>query len=153
MAGKKKKGPPDEVVNRKARRQYEILETLEAGIALQGTEVKALRAGLVSLAEAFVRSGTDGLWLEGAHFGEYVHANVHNHEPMRKRRLLVHKAEALKMHQKLKEKGLTMIPLRMYFSGRWAKVEIALGRGRRLHDKREVMKDRDAKREMRKHTR
>lgn len=153
MAGKKKIKPPEEVVNRKAKREYEILETLEAGISLMGTEVKALRMGLVSLAEAYVRSAPDGLWLEGAHFGEYVHANQHNHPPMRKRQLLVHKLEAFKMHQKLKEKGLTMIPLRMYFSGRWAKVEIALGRGRRLHDKREVIKDREAEREMRRHNR
>lgn len=149
MAGKKKHALPEEVVNRKAKREYEILETLEAGICLLGTEVKALRGGLVSLAEAYVRSAADGLWLEGAHFGEYVHANVHNHPAMRKRRLLVHKGEALRMHQKLKEKGLTMIPLRMYFSGRWAKVEIALGRGRRLHDKREVIKEREAQRDLR----
>ncbi|MDP7062495.1 MAG: SsrA-binding protein SmpB [Planctomycetota bacterium] len=153
MAGKKKSKPPEEVVNRKAKREYEILETLEAGISLMGTEVKVLRAGLVSLAEAYIKAAPDGLWLEGAHFGEYVHANVHNHPAMRKRRLLVHKSEALRLNQKLKEKGLTIIPLRMYFSGRWAKVEIALGRGRRLHDKRQVIKDREAKRDIRKHMR
>jgi SsrA-binding protein len=153
MAAKKKHTLPEEVVNRKAKREYEILETLEAGICLMGTEVKALRGGLVSLAEAFVRSTPEGLWLEGAHFGEYVHAHQNNHPALRKRRLLVHKMEAFKMHQKLKEKGLTMIPLRMYFSGRWAKVEIALGRGRRMHDKREVIKNREAEREVRRHNR
>ncbi|MCP4091949.1 MAG: SsrA-binding protein SmpB [Planctomycetes bacterium] len=151
MAGKKKSKPPEEVVNRKAKREYEILETLEAGIELMGTEVKALRGGLVSLAEAYVKATPNGLVLEGAHFGEYVHANVHNHPAMRSRRLLVHKSEAFKLNQKLKEKGLTMIPMRMYFSGRWAKVEIALGRGRRLHDKRQVIKDREAKRDIRRH--
>jgi SsrA-binding protein len=153
MAGKKKNAAPEAVVNRKAKRAYDIIETLEAGIVLVGTEVKSLRAGLVSLAEAYVRADKDGLWLEGAHFGEYAQGNVHNHEPVRRRQLLVHKVQARKMQQKLKEKGLTMVPLRMYFSGRWAKVEIALGRGRRLHDKRALIKDREAKREVRRHSR
>lgn len=151
MSGKKKTNEFEAVVNRKAKREYEILETLEAGIALQGTEVKALRAGRVSLDEAFVKPQEDGLWLERSHFGEYSNGNVHNHEPMRSRRLLVHKAESRKWLQRVKEKGLTLIPLRIYFSGRHAKVEIALGRGRNVHDKREVVKDREAKREMRRH--
>lgn len=152
MSGKKKQADFEAVVNRKAKREYEILESLEAGIALLGTEVKALRAGRVSLAEAFVRAKPDGLWLEQSHFGEYSNGNVHNHEPLRPRRLLVHKAEARKWLQRVREKGLTLIPLRMYFSGRYAKVEIALGRGRNLHDKRQVVKDREAKREMRRAT-
>lgn len=153
MAGKKKDAPPEAVVNRKARREYDILETLEAGIALQGTEVKSLRAGQVSLAEAYIRADRSGLWLEGSHFGEYAQGNVHNHEPVRRRQLLVHRSEAMRLQQRVKEKGLTMIPMRIYFKGRWAKVEIALGRGRRLHDKRESIKERDAKREMRRHLR
>lgn len=152
MSGKKKQAEFEAVVNRKAKREYEILETLEAGIALLGTEVKSLRAGRVSLAEAFVRAKADGLWLESAHFGEYSNGNVHNHEPLRSRRLLVHKSEARKLLQRVKEKGLTLIPLKMYFSGRFAKVEIALGRGRNIHDKRQVVKDREAQREMRRYS-
>ncbi len=151
MAAKKKKTEFESVLNRKAKREYEILDSLEAGIALLGTEVKALRAGRVSLNESFVRARADGLWLERAHFGEYAHGNLHNHEPLRSRRLLVHKAEARKWLQRVKEKGLTIVPLRMYFHGRYAKVEIVLGKGRKLHDKRQVIKEREAQREMRRH--
>ncbi|MHC4839253.1 MAG: SsrA-binding protein [Planctomycetota bacterium] len=115
------------IVNRKARREYEVLETLEAGIALVGTEVKSMRAGQVSLNEAFIRARRDGLWLEQAHFGEYAQGNLHNHEPLRPR-------------------------LKLYFKGKWAKVELGLGRGRKLHDKREVVKSREAAREIRRHT-
>lgn len=139
------------VENRRARHRYEILEVLEAGIALQGTEVKALRAGQVSLAEAYVKARRDGLWLEQAHFAEYAQGNVHNHEAVRPRQLLVHKKERVKIEQRAKEKGLTLVPLRMYFHGRWAKVEIALARGKRTQDKRETTKERDAKRDMRRH--
>jgi len=153
MSGKKKQAEFEAVINRKAKREYEIIETLEAGISLLGTEVKSLRAGRVSLAEAYVRAKTSGLWLESAHFGEYSNGNVNNHEPLRSRQLLVHKAEGLKLLQRVKEKGLTLIPLRMYFSGKNAKVEIALGRGRNLHDKRQVVKDRDAERDLRRATR
>ncbi len=140
------------IVNRKARREYEVLETLEAGIALVGTEVKSLRAGQVSLNEAFIRARRDGLWLEQAHFGEYAQGNLHNHEPLRPRRLLVHRAEQLRLLQRSKEKGLTLVPLKLYFKGKWAKVELGLGRGRKLHDKREVVKSREAAREIRRHT-
>jgi len=151
MAGNRPDKPEEAVINRRARRQYEFLETLETGIALQGTEVKALRAGQVSLAEAFVRVRKDGLWLEQAHFAEYHQGNVHNHEPVRPRRLLVHRKEIAKLEQKVKEKGLTLVPVRMYFHGRWAKVEIALARGRQLHDKRAQTRERDAQKEMRRH--
>ena len=152
MSGKKKQADFEAVVNRKAKREYEILETLEAGISLLGTEVKSLRAGRVSLAEAYVKPRRTGLWLEGAHFGEYSNGNVHNHEPLRSRQLLVHKAEGRKLLQRVKEKGLTLIPLKIYFSGKNAKVEIALGRGRNVHDKRQVVKDREAQREMRRYS-
>ena len=114
--------------------------------------MKALRAGRVSLDESFVRAKADGLWLERAHFGEYANGNVHNHEPLRPRQLLVHKVEARKWLQRVKEKGLTVVPLRIYFQGRYAKVEIALGRGRKLHDKRQVLKEREAQREIRRHS-
>ena len=152
MAQKKKDKPPPTVENRRARRAYEVLDTLEAGIALQGTEVKALRAGQVSIAEAFVKAKRDGLWLEQAHFGEYAQGNVHNHEAVRPRQLLVRRSERLKLEQRVKEKGFTLVPMRMYFKGRWAKVEIAVARGRSTHDKRAHVKDRDAKRDMARYT-
>jgi SsrA-binding protein len=151
MAGNRPDKPAEAVVNRRARHLYEFLEVLETGIALEGTEVKALRAGQVSLAEAFVRVRPDGLWLEQAHFAEYAQGNVHNHEAVRPRRLLVHRKEAAKLQQKVKEKGLTLVPVRMYFKGRWAKVEIALARGRQLHDKRAQVRDRDAQKDIRRH--
>ncbi len=139
----------DLVRNRKARHQYEILETLEAGIALVGSEVKSVRAGRVSLEEAFVRAKPDGLWLEKARIDEYDQASRLNHDPMRPRRLLVHRDEMRRLTQKVKEKGLTLVPLRMYLKGPRVKVEIALGKGRRTHDKREVLKRREAERDVR----
>ncbi|KAA3607999.1 MAG: SsrA-binding protein SmpB [Planctomycetota bacterium] len=139
----------DVVVNRRARRNYEILDKLEAGIALSGTEVKTLRTGQVSLAEAYVKVRKDGLWLVGAHIDEYEKGSVFNHEPTRDRRLLVHAREMAKLTQKAKEKGLTLVPLRLYFRGKWAKVEIGLGRGRKLHDKREHLKKRESQRDLR----
>jgi len=151
MAQKKGKAAQEAIVNRKARREFEILETVEAGLSLVGTEVKSLRNGQVSLNEAFVRARHDGLWLEQAHFAEYVQGNLNNHEPLRPRRLLVHRNELLRLLQKTKEKGLTLIPLKVYFQGRWAKMELGLGRGRKLHDKRQVVKDREASREIRRH--
>ncbi|RMH03176.1 MAG: SsrA-binding protein SmpB [Planctomycetota bacterium] len=133
----------DVAVNRRARRNYEILDTLEAGLALSGTEVKTLRAGRISLEEAYVKVVGGGLWLVGAHIAEYEQGNQFNHEPTRPRRLLVHRRELRKWHQRAREKGLTMIPLRVYFRGRWAKVEVALARGRRRHDKRQEMRKRE----------
>jgi SsrA-binding protein len=151
MAQKKAKAAHEAIVNRKARREYEILEDLEAGIALVGTEVKSLRSGQVSLNEAYIKARKDGLWLEQAHFAEYTEGNMHNHDPLRPRRLLVHRAEQLRLLQKSKEKGLTLIPLKVYFKGRWAKVELGLGKGRKLHDKRQVVKEREASRDIRRH--
>ncbi len=138
--------------NRKARRDYEVLDRLEAGLALRGTEVKSVRAGRISLAEAYVKVRGDGLWLVGAHIEEYSHGNIHNHEPTRPRRLLVHRREWLRWAQKAREKGLTLVPLRVYFRGPWAKVEVGLCRGRRLHDKREVIRKRETERTLRRLT-
>ena len=139
----------DVAVNRRARRNYEILDRLEAGLALSGTEVKTLRSGKVSLEEAYVKARADGLWLIGAHIAEYDQGNVHNHEPTRPRRLLIRKRERFKWSQRAKEKGLTMIPLKIYFRGKWAKVEIGLGRGKKLFDKRETIKKRESDRALR----
>lgn len=139
----------DVAVNRKARRNFDLLDRLEAGLALSGTEVKTLRAGRVSLEEAFVKAIDGELWLIGAHLAEYAEGNQFNHEPTRQRRLLLHRRELAKWSQRAREKGLTMVPLRIYFRGRWAKVEIALARGRRLHDKREAMRQREDQRVLR----
>ena len=138
--------------NRKAKRDYETLETFEAGISLLGTEVKTLRDGRVSLEEAFVRAQEDGLWLEQAFIDEYRQGNVYNHEPTRKRQLLVKKNELMKIRQKAREKGLTLIPLKIYFHGKWAKLLIGLCKGRTHGDKRQVLKDRQAKRDIRRAT-
>lgn len=135
--------------NRKARRNYEILDRLEAGLVLQGTEVKTLRSGQVSIEEAYIKARADGLWLVNAHIAEYARGNVFNHEPDQERRLLVHRREWGKLRQRVREKGLTIVPLRLYFHGKWAKVELGLARGRQLHDKREAMRDREDARSLR----
>lgn len=147
-------GPKDEVVrtlidNRKARFGYEILETWEAGVALVGSEVKALRNGTANLAEAWVRVGPDGAWLMGAHIDPYKEANRWNHEPDRPRRLLLHHHELAKLRKGTAERGQALVPLRVVLRGGLVKVEIALGKGRKTHDKRQVVKERDARREMR----
>ncbi len=152
MASKKAPAPVDieQLVaeNRRARYQYEILEIVEAGLVLSGTEVKTLRSGKVSLEEAYGRISADAAWLVGAHIDEYVHGNRMNHSPTRKRKLLLRKQEIKRLHAKVTQKGLTLVPLRLYFRGGWAKLEIALCRGKRLGDKREVSKKREAEREI-----
>jgi SsrA-binding protein len=136
--------------NRKARFHYEILERYEAGLVLRGTEVKALRAGKVSLDEAYARFDGDELWLLGATIPEYSHGNLQNHEPARKRKCMLHRRELTKLRAKAQIKGLTIVPLRLYFGGRgFAKVTLGLGKGRKVHDKREHLKAKEAKKEMR----
>ncbi len=136
--------------NRKARFQYEILETVEAGLVLRGTEVKVLRAGKLSLDEAYARLERGELWLLGANIPEYSHGNAMNHEPKRRRKCLVHARELKKLREKSLVKGLTLVPLRVYFGARgFAKVTIAVARGRKLHDKRQHLKDKEAKKEIR----
>lgn len=135
--------------NRKARHEYEILESLECGIVLQGSEVKSLRAGKVSLEEAYGRVKQGEVFLVGCDIQEYVFANRFNHDPRRPRKLLMHRRELRKFAGKAYEQGLTLVPLKLYFNeeGR-IKVLLAVCRGRKLHDKREVMKKADAKREI-----
>jgi SsrA-binding protein len=136
--------------NRKARFRYEILERYEAGLVLQGTEVKALRQGHLSLDEAYARFFGDELWLVGATIPEYSHGNLQNHEPTRKRKCLLHARELKKLKAKAQIKGLTIVPLRIYFGGRgYAKVTLGVGKGRKLHDKRQHLKDKEAKKEIR----
>lgn len=134
--------------NRKARHEYHILETYEAGIALQGTEVKSLRAGKSNLKDSYARVDNGELLLYNMHISPYQQGNRFNHEPKRVRRLLMHKYEIMRLLGKTREKGLSLIPLRVYFKNGRAKVEIALAKGKKLYDKRKDIAERDAKREM-----
>ena len=139
--------------NRKARRNFEITDTLECGIVLRGSEVKSLRAGKVSLDEAYGRIRDNEVWLIGCDIAEYSHANVMNHEPRRPRKLLLHQREIRKFASKAFERGLTLIPLKMYFKSGRAKVLMGVGRGRKLFDKREKLKKEPLKRDMDRATR
>src|SRR6266436_9722953 len=134
--------------NRRARHEYEILETVEAGLVLRGTEVKSLRAGLVNFKDSYasVRNGEG--WLLGCHITPYSHGTDANHEPERDRKLLLHRRELGRLGGKIAERGLTLIPLRLYFKHGRAKVELGLGRGKKLHDKRATLRERDQRREM-----
>jgi SsrA-binding protein len=140
----------DKVVatNRRARHEYFILETFEAGIALQGSEIKSIRAGQISLAEAFVRINDKEAWLEDAHIAPYEQASIHNHEPRRPRKLLLHGSEIRKMWNTVRQKGVTIIPLSVYLKNGRAKVEIALAKGKKLYDKRNEIAKRDSQREI-----
>lgn len=149
MANSAKKNAGKNIIdNRKARHEYNYLETLEAGIELKGTEVKSLRAGKGNLNDAFARVENGECWLYNLHISPYDFGNRNNHEETRERRLLLHKKEIRKLHGKLKEKGLTLIPARLYFVGNLVKVELALAQGKKLYDKREAAATRDAKRQM-----
>lgn len=134
--------------NRKAHHDYTILETFEAGLALLGSEIKSVRENRVSLGEAYVKADHGELWLIGAHIARYEAASYMSHEPTRSRKLLMHRKEIRILVGKLAEKGLTLIPLRMYIKERTAKLEIGLGRGKKLYDKRETIKRREDEREI-----
>jgi SsrA-binding protein len=134
--------------NRRARFEYFILEAFEAGLVLTGTEVKSLRAGRASLAEAYARVEGGEAILVGAHVPEYSHGNRTNHEPTRPRKLLLHRREIERLQQGLEQQGLTIVPLKLYWKNGRAKLEIALARGKKLHDRREDTAKREAQREM-----
>jgi SsrA-binding protein len=136
--------------NRRARHEFSIEDTVEAGIVLSGTEIKSIRAGKVSLADAYARIDRDEAWLIGAHIAPWSTSGVRfNHEPKRERKLLLHRGEIDQLLGKTKAKGLTLIPLRLYITGRGkAKLELGLGRGKQLHDKRRDIAERDARRQM-----
>ena len=145
------KTPVDQTIctNRKAGFRFETLEKIECGILLLGSEVKSLRDKNASIEEAYVRMDGGELWLIGSHINPYKFANTQNHDPVRKRKLLVHKTELRKIKPKVEQKGLTIIPLRIFFNSRGlAKVTIALARGKTIGDKRESIKAREHKREM-----
>ncbi len=138
--------------NRKARFRFEILEQIDAGIVLVGTEVKTLRGGECSLDEAYARIDGGEVFLVGAHIEEYTHGNRQNHEPTRKRKLLLRRREIRKLEAKVNQRGLTLVPLLLFFGPRGhAKVRLGLCRGRRVGDKRSVSKSRDADREIKSH--
>ncbi len=136
-------------INRKALHDYHILESVEAGLVLTGTEIKSIRLGRVSLREAFARADDKGeMWLHAAHIAQYPAAGRFNHEPTRKRKLLLHRGEMQELTSALEEKGLTVVPLRLYLKNGRAKVELGLARGKRAHDKREAIAKREAERQM-----
>ncbi|OAA20117.1 SsrA-binding protein [Frankia sp. EI5c] len=134
--------------NKRARHDYEILDTYEAGLVLMGTEVKALRAGRASLIDGFAQIADGEMWLHNVHIPEYTEGTWTNHAPRRRRKLLLHRAEIEKLIGKTREGGLTVVPLSLYFKDGRAKVEIALARGRKSYDKRHAIAERDATREM-----
>mgnify|MGYP005863843535 CR=1 FL=1 len=134
--------------NRRARHEYEILETYEAGIVLTGTEMKSVRAGKVSLAEGFARIAGGEAWLEGVHIAPYEHGGRSNLDSKRRRKLLLHREEIARLAGKTQEKGLTLVPLRMYIKRHRAKVELGLARGKKLYDKRQAIAERSALREI-----
>ena len=136
--------------NRRARHEYEILETLEAGLVLRGTEVKSLRDGLVNFKDSYATVRNGEAWLRGCHISPYSHGTDANHEPERDRKRLLHKREITKLVGKSSEKGLTVVPLKIYFSRGRIKIEIGLARGKKLHDKRATLRERETKREMEK---
>jgi len=136
-------------LNRRARHEFAIDDTVEAGLVLTGTEIKSIRAGKVNLADAFARIDRGEAWLVGAHIAPWEGGNRLNHEPKRDRKLLLHRAEIDELLGKTKSKGLTLVPLRLYIDSRGkAKLELGLGKGKQLHDRRRDIADRDAKREM-----
>jgi SsrA-binding protein len=134
--------------NRRARYDYELLERVEAGIVLTGTEVKSLREARVTLAQAYADIREGEVWLVGAEIAEYGHGNIANHEPSRDRKLLLKRGEIASLHGKVREKGQTLVPTRMYFKDGKVKLELALARGKERGDKRRTLVDRDAKRDI-----
>ena len=136
-------------LNRKAYRDFELVEKFEAGVALLGSEVKSLRNGQADLAGSYARVEGDQCWLVGTNIAQYEQAGVHNHEPMRRRKLLLHKGEIRKIKVKLEQRGFTLVPLRIYFNEKGlAKVELALARGKRQYDKRKTIVERTQKRDI-----
>lgn len=145
------KEPPREQTvagNRRAFHDYFVDETIEAGLVLTGTEVKSVRAGHVNLREAFARVQNREVWLYQAHISPYSHGNRFNHDPDRPRKLLLHRNEIQRLNQTVQKKGMTLVPLRIYFKHNHAKVELGLARGKKQYDKRDTIAERDAKREI-----
>ncbi len=135
-------------INRQAYHDYYVEQTVEAGISLVGTEIKSIRDGKVNLRGAYAIARDGELWLENAHIAVYEHGNRYNHDPMRSRKLLLHRREITQLLNKVATKGMTLVPLKLYLKGGRAKIELGLCRGKKLYDKREAIAERDAKREI-----
>lgn len=150
MAAKKKSTDGRRTIceNRKARHDYHIIDTLETGIVLSGSEVKSLRAGSANLIDSYVRIERGEMWLVGAHIAQYEQANRYNHESRATRKLLAKRTQIETWHRKIREKGLTGVPLEMYFKGSWVKVCVALVKGKAEYDKRHTLREKQDKREM-----
>jgi SsrA-binding protein len=133
--------------NRKAGFEYFLFERFEAGLELKGSEIKSIRAGQISLAESYIRVDENQAWLIEAHVAPYIQANRYNHDPKRPRRLLLHRKEIREMWDSVRQKGVTVVPIRVYLKNSRAKLEIAIAKGKKLHDKREAIARRDAERE------
>jgi SsrA-binding protein len=146
--GKRKAAPGDIATNRQASFRYHLLEKFEAGLQLQGSEVKSLRDGKVQLKDSYASVNDGEVWLHNAHIAPYPAASRENHEPERARKLLLHRREIERLIGKTAERGLTLVPTRLYFKGRNAKIEIALARGKEVHDKRRDLRDKDQRREI-----
>jgi SsrA-binding protein len=141
-----------EIKNRSAYHEYFIDAKYEAGMVLLGTEVKSIRNSKVSFNDSYCLLHKGEIWIKSLHIAEYAHGNINNHEPLRDRKLLLQKKEIKRIESKLKEKGYTLIPLRMYFNEKsLVKIEIGLAKGKKLHDKRDTIKQKDAEREMKRH--
>lgn len=141
--------PVQKIVNRKAAFHYFISETWEAGIVLTGTEIKSIREGKANLSDAYCLFRDSSLWLKNMHISAYEHGGYSNHEPKRERKLLLHRYQLRRIHAKLKERGITLIPVSLYINERgYAKVELGLARGKKLYDKRESIKTAESKREL-----
>jgi SsrA-binding protein len=136
-------------INRRARYDYEILDSIEAGLSLLGTEIKAMREGRATIAEAYAKPEKGQMWLMNAHISPYSASGPDSHDPTRPRKLLLHKAQIQRLSKQVDESGLTLIPLRLYLKGHRAKVELAVARGRRRYDKRRAIIDRDREKEAR----
>ncbi len=148
MGGGRDDGDKTVASNRKARHDYEIVEQLEAGIQLTGDEVKSLRGGRASLVDCYARVHGGEAWLEGMHIPAYEQGDTKKHQPLRPRKLLLHRDEIEHLHAEIREKGHSVVPLRVYFAHGLAKVELGLGRGKRRHEKRQAIAKREAQREI-----
>ena len=147
MSGKKAEKFKTITVNRRAFYDYEVLERVEAGLALTGTEIKSIRAGQVNIRPAYVRPQEGEMWLMNAHIAPYQEGTIYNHEPLRPRKLLLHKSQMLELAANVDQKGLTIVPLRLYIKNHVAKVELGLVRGKRQYDKRRTIMEREQDRE------
>ena len=153
MADKKKTDGKQIAQNRAARHEYFIEDTYEAGVSLFGTEVKSVRAGSVNLKDSYCRIENGEIFAYGFHISPYEKGNIFNRDPLRPKKLLMHKREIMKLHAKVTQQGYTLVPLSLYFSGSHVKMSVGLCRGKKLHDKRDAAAESDAKREMARYTR